>query len=764
MIPASESESTFTPLSLASFAAPGPLTSQWLGSLVQLAAKTIDAEGSFLLLNSDGNLILGHPFGSSPGCVPVSAEFAARCNSSAPLTDDPPSMPVVYHQTPDKSLLATIAIRRNDILLGILGVCDHFPGRLSGAQEWALQAITFEVGEKLDDELLNKGATGSAAEVSLLERLHLLELVVVNANDSVLITEAEPFNQPGPIIQYVNPAFTRTTGYTSEDVIGKSPRILQGPLSGREGPDKIRAALEQWKAVEVELLNYRKDGSIFWVELSISPVCDEKGWYTHWISVQRDVTERKRNEETVAMMRVTSLQNEALVEEIRERKLVEAKLSYVAFHDGLTGVYNRSYFMETLQTALKRARTRKSYKAAVLYLDLDGFKAVNDAYGHRVGDLLLTEIAQRLMGCARAQDTVARLGGDEFTLLINDFEKIDDVLEAGRRLRAALQEPVSLLGINVQVTASVGICEVNPTYTEAESILRDADLAMYRAKRQGDVGCVLFHESMHEQVMADLQMKQQLRSAIDNDEFELYYQPLVRIHDRSIYGVEALIRWNHPEQGLLLPGAFIVQAEEMGFIVEIGSWVLRRACGDFSVLQEAAGDDLCLNVNVSSRQLDEPEFLDRLLSAIGDGGIPPHLLQLEITESVFLKDAATVGNLFKTVRALGVKIAFDDFGTGYSSLSYVDRYPIDLLKIDRSFVEHMDRSPLSANIVQMIIRLAQTAGMGVIAEGVETYVQADTLAAYGCANAQGYLYSYPVPLHEILTMLLSGLQFADDLV
>lgn len=738
---------------LVGFPSPGPLSSDCLGHLVQLAARTIGAEGSFLLLNIDGVLTMAHSYGQSRD---VSNAQPALIDHSLTLPGGTSGPPVILHQTATRGLLATIVLRTGTLVLGIIAVCDRFPGSLSGAQEMAFRAVALEIEGELCAEFTSRG--DKAGPLDVLGRLRLLESVVVNANDSVLITQAEPIDSPGPIIQYVNPAFTRTTGYSLEDVLGKSPRILQGPLSGRIGPDRIRAALKAWKPVEVELLNYRKDGSVFWVELSISPVCDEKGWYTHWISVQRDVTERKKNEETLAMMRVTTLQNEALVEEIRERKLIEAELSHVAFHDSLTDLHNRSYFMEALRCTLSRAQSHHGYKAAVLYVDLDGFKAVNDAFGHRVGDLLLVEIAQRLKACARVQDTVARLGGDEFTLIIDDLKSMDDALDIGQRLRDSIHEPVLLLGAVLTVTASIGIAEVTRVYEESENVLRDADLAMYRAKRQGNLGCVLFEESMHQSAMADLQLKLQLSAALERGEFEVFYQPLVNLHDTSIQGVEALIRWNHPERGLLMPGEFITQAEDHGLIVQIGAWVLRKACADFGLMQRASRTDLRLNVNVSSRQLDEPTFLSELVLAIEESGISPAMLQLEITESVFLKDADKVGTLFRQIRALGVRIAFDDFGTGYSSLSYVDKFPIDTLKIDQSFVEHMGQSAVNANIVQMIVRLAQSAGMGVSAEGVETAEQAATLQEYGCPLAQGYLFGRPQPLQITLQMLVRGIE------
>jgi diguanylate cyclase (GGDEF)-like protein/PAS domain S-box-containing protein len=586
--------------------------------------------------------------------------------------------------------------------------------------------------------------------------LRLLESVVLNANDAVLITEAEPIDSPGPSIIYVNPAFTKMTGYSFDEVRGKSPRLLQGPLSGTEAPTKIRAALEAWESIEIELMNYRKDGSTFWVELSISPVADERGWYTHWISVQREITERKDKEEAVARLRVLTLQNEALSAEVKERAVVEAKLSHVAFHDSLTGLRNRLYFLDCLRASVERTQTQEGYKSVVLYMDLDEFKSINDTLGHRVGDLLLMEVALRLRAYARTQDTLARMSGDEFTFLLDNLQDRTEAQAIAERMLAAVQAPLTLGETVLQLTASIGLCEVLSSHREAEEVLRDADLAMYTAKHQGGGRCRFYDHSMHQEAMGLLQTKLQLKAALGHREFELFYQPFVNLQSSVIDGMEALLRWNHPKRGLLGPDKFISLAEQIGQIVPIGSWILRQACMDFKVMQASHDHSLCLSVNVSSRQLDEPAFVKDLAAAIEETGMEPGLLQLEITESIFLKDAKRIGEVFRDIRDLGVKIAFDDFGTGYSSLSYLERYPIDSLKIDQSFVHNPGAGGVNSQIVEMIIKLAKSLGMGVSAEGVETEEQAQTLISLGCPRVQGYLYSKAVPLADMLALLTSG--------
>jgi diguanylate cyclase (GGDEF)-like protein/PAS domain S-box-containing protein len=589
----------------------------------------------------------------------------------------------------------------------------------------------------------------------LLTRLRLLESVVINAHDAVLITAAEPVDSPGPVIQYANPAFTRMTGYTAAEVLGQSPRILQGPLSNVEATGRIRRALKSWEPIEIEVLNYRKDGSTFWVELSITPVCDENGWYTHWISIQRDISERKLSEDAANLLQLTTLQNRDLTEQIRERKLVEATLSQFAFHDSLTGIRNRIFFTDILATALKRTQSSRDYQAVVIFLDLDNFKVINDTLGHRTGDLFLIEIARRLKACARVQDTVARLGGDEFTLLLDSLHSVKDAFEIVERIQLAIEVPVTLSGVNLEVCASIGLCDVSPSYADAEDIMRDADTAMYRAKRQGGSQYVVFEESMHESALTVLRTTSEMRVALQKRQFELHYQPLVHTRDAAVYGLEALIRWNHPVRGSLGPGDFISLAEEVGLIPEIGKWVIRQAIADLQILQQSYARRLLLSVNVSSRQLESSSFLEELSGILAETSFVPEMLQLEITESIFLKDADRIGNLFRSIREMGVKIAFDDFGTGYSSISYLERYPVDVLKIDQWFIRNLSAGLTNSGVVEMMVRLAGLFGMKAAAEGVENEAEAAILVEAGCSFAQGYLYGRPMPMREVSQLLQS---------
>ncbi len=655
---------------------------------------------------------------------------------------------------PDLRFFASVPVERDGERIGVLAVLDNIPRMLSGAAEYVLRTLATEIGDQLVLQALRHAeAVTRTSRDAKEERLRLLESVVVNANDAVLITEAEPVDLPGPRIVYANAAFTRTTGYTPEEVLGKTPRILQGPGTDDAPRQRLKKSLKRWKPIEVELLNYRKDGSQFWVELSIVPVADEKGWFTHWVSVQRDITERKRNEENAIQLRLAETQNQALAQEVQERRRVEAELAFTAFHDDLTGLRNRAYFMDKLTSTVECAQRRAPYTSGVIFLDLDSFKLVNDSLGHSVGDLLLIEVAKRLKACSRPQDTISRIGGDEFTILCEDLDSPREIISIAERILEELIVPVKLANMEVIAAVSMGISF--GMYTDAEHILRDADLAMYRAKKEGGARYALFDEEMHASAKAALRTRMELRSAIEGRQLEVFYQPIVDTVNGGTCALEALVRWRHPERGLVPPLEFIGIAEETGLIVELGSWVLHEVCRHFRTWKNTLElpATFRVNVNVSSRQLEDPGFFEDLQSALELHDINPEQIELEITESVFLRNADRMGALLNRIRLLGVRIAFDDFGTGYSSLSYLERYPIDTLKIDQSFVQRLITGHANADIVRMIVGLAGALGVSVSAEGVEDVRQRDALRDFGCTVVQGYLYSRPVPFSEITSRL-----------
>ncbi|HEX4654336.1 MAG TPA: EAL domain-containing protein [Mycobacteriales bacterium] len=432
-----------------------------------------------------------------------------------------------------------------------------------------------------------------------------------------------------------------------------------------------------------------------------------------------------------------------------------AELHHRAFHDALTDLPNRALFNEHLINAVRR-RGRGGQSLAVLFVDLDGFKRVNDLYGHATGDRLLRAVAQRLTRTLRTADTVARLGGDEFAVLLEGPPVAGDPDTAAQRVLRALERPLRIGPNRITVGASIGIAvDVNGDET-AEELLRNADLAMYTAKANGGQHAERFATEMHSAVLERMRLEAELRSALAHDEFFLLYQPVIDLASGVTRGVEALIRWDHPRRGLVSPVEFIPAAEATGLIVPIGAWVLRQACAQVQSWTVTEGAVLQLNVNVSAVQLADAGLPDAVAAALADSGLDPAQLTLEITESVIMDDLPGAIAALHAVRALGVKLAIDDFGTGYSSLSALRDLPVDTLKIDRSFVTGITHGKAATDLAQRIVQLAEDFGLHTVAEGVEQPDQAAALTRIGCESAQGFLFSRPVEPSEILVLLRAG--------
>lgn len=633
---------------------------------------------------------------------------------------------------------------------------------LNVAESYVLRAYAGQAATMFELEAMRE-APGLQVQELGAERLRLLESVALHARDSIVITEAEPIDLPGPRILFCNAAFTETTGYTAQEVLGKTPRILQGPGTDPATRAKLRAAFAEWKPVTVELLNYRKDGTEFWSELSIVPVANEQGWFTHWVSVQRDVTERRIAHNLNARIQVAEVEKEELASEIRERKRVEEELRYTAFHDSLTKLKNRAFFMQELQAMLERPSNAPFQACAVLFVDLDRFKVVNDSLGHEAGDDLLREVARRLRGCARPQDTLARFGGDEFALLVRDANDQSAVIAVAKQMLDVLREPMRIGRQDVFPSCSIGIARSSDSTVHPETLIRDADIAMYVAKRSGYGEYAVYDASMHAAATAALTLQTDLQNAIERGEFELAFQAIVEPQSGRIKGFEALIRWNHPTRGLVMPIEFVPMAEEMGLIRQIDRWVLREACAQIAEWRARFPDaDLGVAVNTSAREFDDPEFLSELEAVLAQHDLPPSALELEITESIFLDPAPHIANVIAAVRAYGVRVGLDDFGTGYSSLSYLSRYPTDTIKIDKSFVEGLCSDDRTLAIVVLIIQLARTLGIDVVAEGVETEEQAELLASMSCSHAQGYYFARPTAAPEVTAMLDRSLYLGNE--
>ena len=554
------------------------------------------------------------------------------------------------------------------------------------------------------------------------ENLRLYKLAIESATNAILIADALAPDCP---LIYVNQTFEQMTGYPLSEVVGKNCRFLQREDRDQPEIERLRAAIRTGEASSVLLRNYRKDGTLFWNSLQTSPVRNEAGVVTHFVGIQSDVTTLKN---------------------------YQAELEHRANYDALTGLANKNLLDDRMERAISQAR-RSGRQIALLYLDLDRFKMVNDSLGHASGDALLKSAAERLTNCVRESDTVARLGGDEFVVVLTELESTSSVPLIAGKIIAALEKPFTVRFQEVFVSTSIGIGLYPTDGEQAETLLKNADLAMYRAKHGGG-GQFRFHtEGANEGALERLELEADLRHALDRGEFELHYQPRVELRSGRITSVEALIRWRREGLGLVSPAKFIPLAEETGLIVAIGDWVLRTACAQMRAWSLSGCKDMRVAVNLSARQFREPGLLERVGEILAETKLETRHLEIEITESMAMQDPAHTRTLLERLNKMGIAIAIDDFGTGYSSLAYLKRFPIDYLKIDQSFVRGIPADRDDASIIRAIIALGKSLELVLIAEGVETEAQREFLRGESCDEMQGYLYSRPVPADQLGAML-----------
>jgi diguanylate cyclase (GGDEF)-like protein/PAS domain S-box-containing protein len=557
------------------------------------------------------------------------------------------------------------------------------------------------------------------------EELKLRDRAIESSMSAICITDNQAPDNP---IVYVNPAFERITGYTSAEVLGRNPRLLQGTDLAQPELLTVRAALEEHRACHVVLRNYRKDGSMYWNELNVSPVRNDAGDVTHYIGVHSDITAAKTHQDELARQ---------------------------ANHDSLTGLPNRNLLWDRIDRACVRTQRYGGF-AAVAFLDLDNFKVVNDSLGHSLGDHLLRAVAARLESSLRAMDTVARLGGDEFVLVLADHKSAQSVSGELQRIVESFAQPFAVEGKEVYVTASVGVALYPQDARDPEALMKSAELAMYRAKESGRNAYQLYTAELQTRVTERMALEGMLRRALDRGELSLHYQPQVDLRTNRVFGCEALIRWNQSDLGMIGPAKFIPLAEETGLIVPIGEWVVRTACLQTKAWQIAGLPVITVAVNISARQFRDKTLLQAIKRILTETALDPAQLELEVTESVIMHDAQNVIADLQAFRDMGVKLSVDDFGTGYSSLSYLKRFPVDRLKIDQSFVRDITVNADDAAIAQAVITLGHTMNLRVIAEGVETPQQLAFLRSNHCDEMQGYLFGKPMPAEEFGKLLQSG--------
>jgi diguanylate cyclase (GGDEF)-like protein/PAS domain S-box-containing protein len=557
------------------------------------------------------------------------------------------------------------------------------------------------------------------------EELHFQAMLLEAVGQSVVATDLE-----GKVL-YWNRAAQEIYGWSSEEALGRSLRDLTVCEESLEKVEEVGSVLRAGRAWSGETLLRRKDGSHVPVLGTASPLFDDRGSLVGMIGVSTDIS---------------------------ERKTLEVELERRASHDPLTGLPNRPAFVDRLEQALQRTRRRKNSrnKVGVLFMDLDGFKTINDSLGHEAGDRFLVTVAERLKNRLRPEDVLARFGGDEFAVLLEDVANVTEAIWVAQRIAEGLQEPLAVNSHQVSVSTSVGIALGSAnTNDDPEGMLRKADAAMYQAKEQGPGRYAVFDPAMQERAQERLELEAELKKALERGEFLLYYQPEVSLRDGTIVGFEALLRWQHPQRGLLKPQAFMPLAEETDLIVPIGRWVLEEACGQAKRWEEErpCAPPATIEVNLSSRQLVRRGLTRTIEEVLTRADIEAHRLALDLTETTLIKASEDNAQALDALKKMGIRLHLDDFGTGYSSLSYLKRFPVDRVNVDKSFVKGLAENATDTALVRMSVDLCHTMGVEVLAEGVETSEQAALLRDMGCDMGQGYYFAQPLLGEELAERL-----------
>ncbi|HVP01456.1 MAG TPA: EAL domain-containing protein [Solirubrobacteraceae bacterium] len=675
-------------------------------NVVVRAWRVEDREGTPTVIPPAGG---AHPAPLSRLPGPAFAALLLRKSVDVPgvvgLADIPAGQPV---------FLVPLFVR--DELRGLIAASASAP--LPGAVRSGIETLAYQVALALESATLTEELVRNKSEARFGS-------LVQNSSDVVLVID------PSTTIHYVSPSIERVLGYEAADVMETRAAELVHP-------DDRAGALHAISAVAGAA-----EGASELVEFRIRSAAGD------WLSAE-SLTSNLTHDENVGGIVLN-------VRDVSERKRFEAELARQAFHDSLTGLANRALFRDRVEHALARRRERSGSQVAVLFIDLDDFKNVNDSLGHVSGDVLLREVGTRVSGAIRAEDTAARLGGDEFAILLEDVEGGDRASEVAQRLLVTLAEPLLLDGKDMSVSASIGIAFAGEgeEAVGSEELLRNADVAMYTAKEHGKGTFQIFEQAMHASVVEQLELVADLQTAVQDDQLVLHYQPIFRIDTGEITGFEALVRWSHPVRGFVSPADFIPAAERSGLIVSIGRWVLETACREAVAVQRLGrgGEPLKVSVNLSARQLQRPDVEDHVRHALEVSGLDPALLVLEITESMLIDDWDLALERLENLRAIGVKIAVDDFGTGYSSLNYIRQLPVDILKIDKSFVDGLVESGSETALMAAIVDLASVLQLHPVAEGVEHESQLHRLRSMGCELGQGFLFSRPLPAAQLHALL-----------
>ena len=626
-------------------------------------------------------------------------ELLSSCNIRCPVL-------VMTSQGSEEKAVETLKAGAQDYLVKSADTFRQIPRIIKQAvREWRLEQ------EREDAiEALRKSES----------RLRKLSQAVEQSPAAVIITDLDG------AIEYVNPKFTDITGYRISEAMGENPRMLQSGLVDRELYQQLWAHLlagEEWQG---EFINKHKKGHLFWERAHISPLRDKAGEITHYIAVKEDITTQKN---------------------------YEKELEYRATHDELTGLSNRALLNDRLNQAIGHAQ-RSGKHVAVIMLDLDRFKIINDNLGHAQGDELLKLVGRRLRDTVRQVDTVARFGGDEFVVLLENIHSPDTAAQVAAKILRALSQPYELAGRSVTLTASLGLSLFPKDGDDAETLIRNADVAMYQSKRRrGEY--TFYTDSMNAHLLELMELENALRQAIDNNEFILHYQPQIDLKTGRICSCEALIRW-HNSRGIIPPGQFSPLAEETGLIVPIGTWVLNEACRQNMAWQAEGLEPMRISVNLSARQFEQNNLTTIVQGALDNSGMPADLLELELTESLVMDDPDMAQIALKELKKLGVHLSLDDFGTGYSSLLYLRNFPFNQLKIDRAFVADITSDAAAAALMSGIISIAHNLNLETVAEGVETQEQLNSLINSECDMVQGFLFSKPLSAEQYAQLLRTG--------